>query len=206
MRTFPTRRDASRLGNEAGFTLPELMVTVLVMGILFAIATTSWQNIIEGRRVTSATNQVIADLRLANTSASNQLAEHFVVVPAASGGELNSSCAQRGPSDPPPYPRYCLIKRDAASGTIVKTPRYLPDGTTMLGSSVNVTNTSLPALSVLGIGNGTKALRFNADGSADAPSGLPVGTTAMTVTVGSTDGNRSSVLRVNQATSRVRLQ
>lgn len=59
--------------------MPEVLVTVLIMGILFAIATSSWQRVVEGRQVDSATNQIVSDLRLAHTQASNRLTSYQVV-------------------------------------------------------------------------------------------------------------------------------
>jgi type IV fimbrial biogenesis protein FimT len=58
---------------ERGFSLAEVMATIIVMGIVFAIASTSWFHVVESRRVDSATNQLAADLRLAHTTATNRL-------------------------------------------------------------------------------------------------------------------------------------
>ncbi len=59
--------------DERGFTLIEVMVVIILMGIVFAIASSTWFNVVESRRVDSATNQVAADLRLAHTRAANRL-------------------------------------------------------------------------------------------------------------------------------------
>jgi len=53
------------------------------MGIVFAIASSSWFRAIESRKVDSATNQVAADLRLAHSQATNRLADSFFVTPTA---------------------------------------------------------------------------------------------------------------------------
>jgi Tfp pilus assembly protein FimT len=52
------------------------------MGIVFAIASSTWFGTIESRRVDSATNQIVADLRLAHTQATNRLTDSSFVVPA----------------------------------------------------------------------------------------------------------------------------
>ncbi len=69
---------SGRCNDERGFTLIEVLVTILIMGIVFAIAVPTWQSVTEGRAVDSATNQVVADLRLAQTNASNRLAPYTV--------------------------------------------------------------------------------------------------------------------------------
>src|SRR5215213_206932 len=80
------------LEDERGFTLGEVIVTIIIMGIVFAIASSSWFGIAESRRVDSATNQVVADLRLAHTQATNRLTDSSFVVPSA-----DSSSYQVGP-------------------------------------------------------------------------------------------------------------
>ena len=49
------------------------MVTIIMMGIVFAIASASWFGVAESRQVDSATNQLAADLRLAHSRATNRL-------------------------------------------------------------------------------------------------------------------------------------
>jgi prepilin-type N-terminal cleavage/methylation domain-containing protein len=61
------------LEDERGFTLIEVMVTIILMLIVFGIASSTWIKVAESRRVDSATNQVVADLRLAHTRATNRL-------------------------------------------------------------------------------------------------------------------------------------
>src|SRR5215203_1541283 len=78
--------------DERGFTLIEVMITIVIMVIVLAIATSSWFKAVESRRVDSATNQVVADLRLAHTQATNRLIDTSFVVPSA-----DSSTYQVGP-------------------------------------------------------------------------------------------------------------
>jgi prepilin-type N-terminal cleavage/methylation domain-containing protein len=61
------------LEDEGGFTLVEVIVVIIMMGIVFGIASASWFGVAESRRVDSATNQVAADLRLAHSRATNRL-------------------------------------------------------------------------------------------------------------------------------------
>src|SRR5215207_8715181 len=75
-------RQAAR-EDERGFTLVEVMITIVIMGIVLAIASSTWFKMVESRRVDSATNQVVADLRLAHTQATNHLTDSSFVVPSA---------------------------------------------------------------------------------------------------------------------------
>src|SRR5215204_2460821 len=66
--------------DERGFTLVEVIITIILMGIVFAIASSMWFGAIESRRVDSATNQLVADLRRAHTRAINRLAYQTVTL------------------------------------------------------------------------------------------------------------------------------
>ncbi len=78
------RRLRELRGDERGFTLPEVLITTILMGIVFTIATSTWFGVIEGRSVDSATNELAADLRLAHTQATNRLAPQQVTLAAGS--------------------------------------------------------------------------------------------------------------------------
>jgi prepilin-type N-terminal cleavage/methylation domain-containing protein len=80
--------------DERGFTLVEVMVVIILMLIVFGIASSTWFRVAESRRVDSATNQVVADLRLAHTQAKNRLIETSFVVLSA-----DSSTYQVGPAE-----------------------------------------------------------------------------------------------------------
>ena len=68
--------------DQRGFTLPELLVTIAIMGILLAIAIIIWLGLLEQRRVDAAANQFAADMRLAHSKATNQLSEwRLILVP-----------------------------------------------------------------------------------------------------------------------------
>jgi prepilin-type N-terminal cleavage/methylation domain-containing protein len=70
--------------DEGGFTLPEVLITTILLGILLTIATSTWFGVVESRNVDSATNQLAADLRLAHTKATNRLAQQTVTLTAGS--------------------------------------------------------------------------------------------------------------------------
>lgn len=70
---------------ERGFTLPEVLITIVILGILLAIASSTWFGVVDSRRVDSAANQLASDMRLAHTRATNQLTEWRVVYSHSSG-------------------------------------------------------------------------------------------------------------------------
>lgn len=67
-----------------GFTLPEVLITIAILGILVGIAIPSWQSVVEGRKEDSATNQLASDLRLADSRATNRLNSWQVVLTSGS--------------------------------------------------------------------------------------------------------------------------
>ena len=66
------------VGDCKGFSLPEALIVIAILGIVLAVAVPSWLGVVESRRVNSAANQLAADLRLAHTKASNQLTPYQV--------------------------------------------------------------------------------------------------------------------------------
>ena len=79
--------------NERGFTLPEVVITIVLIDIVMARAYSVWFGVVERRAVDSAANQLASDMRLAPSSATNRLADWRIEVPSA-----NSSSYGIGPS------------------------------------------------------------------------------------------------------------
>ena len=90
--------------DERGFTLPEVLMTIVVMGIVLAIASSTWFRVIESRTVDSAANQMVSELRLAHSKATNRLTTWRVEIDSGtrnyrigpSGGALSSRSLPEG--------------------------------------------------------------------------------------------------------------
>jgi prepilin-type N-terminal cleavage/methylation domain-containing protein len=163
--------------SERGFTLPEVLIVIVLMGILFAIASSTWFGVIESRRVDSAANQLASDLRLAHTRATNQLSDWQVVMYLGRGDE------GQGMED------YKLVR--VSDGFTVN--RFLPENSVILSSEINAVG-------------GSRTLRLRSNGAAEAE-GLFTdadidGQIRITVSV---DGDPSRSLTVVPATSRIKV-
>ncbi len=83
---------------ESGFTLPEMTIVVVIMGIVLAISSASWFGTIESRQVDSAADQMASDLRLAHARATNRLTSQDVTL-TAGGSSYQVAGAPRTLSD-----------------------------------------------------------------------------------------------------------
>jgi len=177
--------------SERGFTLPEVLVTIIILGILAGIAIPNLWSVVEGRRVDSATNQMVGDLRLAHSKASSRLVTHRVCFPSDSATYQIGPQTGPGACDPAPPP-------PLGPGTLET--HQLPDGT-----ETGTTLISPPAIA------------FCADGTLEAPptgAVCPGGTAApspdpgdtVTITIRSEDDTPSTDIEVNKVTSRVVVQ
>ncbi len=105
---------------EGGFTLGEVLITIVLMGIVFAIASSTWFNVVEGRRVDSAANQLAADLRVAHSTATNRLAPQAVSLTAGSNEYTMTGSPGRDLDDDP--------NRNLVTVDTTVTITFRPDG------------------------------------------------------------------------------
>ena len=84
-----------RMGN-AGFTLIELMVTVVILGIVAAYAIPGFQNLVESNRVTSQTNNLLSAFKSARSEAVNR--GQSVTLTAVGGDFTQGWCIYEGAS------------------------------------------------------------------------------------------------------------
>ena len=98
--------------NQGGFTLIEVMITILIMGIVFAIASSLWFGAVESRKVDSGTNWLAADLRQAHSMATNRLADQTVTLNAGQS-EYTNAAGDTVDLDDNPDPAQDVVSVDA---------------------------------------------------------------------------------------------
>jgi prepilin-type N-terminal cleavage/methylation domain-containing protein len=178
---------------EQGFTLPEVLTTIAILGILIAIAVMIWLGLLEQRRVDAATNQLVSDLRLAHNSATNQLTDWRVVLVPEKSDEGDG-------------PDYHMVRLKApypgSTPTVDKdTSRTFPANVKVVNISGALdTNTEtgwVAEPSEIGV---TRTLEFNSDGTMRFYQAVS-GSTCVTV-----DGDPQNRVIVLAATSRVKVE
>lgn len=165
---------------------------IAILGILLAIAVSTWLGILERRRVDAATNQLVADLRLAHTSATNQLTDWRVVLYPERAGQ------DQGPD-------YYLVKlaepyTDTSPPPVVveQTPRYFPENVKIVNIAGELDTDSGWAVAPSSPGQ-TRTLEFNTDGAMKFYQAVS-GSTCVTV-----DNEPENRITVVSATSRVKV-
>ena len=128
--------------DERGFTLPELLVVIAIMGILAGIAIPMWFSVSDSRQVDAATNQVVADLRLANSKATNQLVSYEVKL------TNNGTTYQIGPVTTPETRSLPGNTRTDTSPASMVTITFYPDGSAQVASASSICSSGVCSLRV----------------------------------------------------------
>ncbi|PSB24345.1 pilus assembly FimT family protein [Stenomitos frigidus] len=131
-----------------GFTLIEMLVVIIVIGVLFAIAAPGWDTILSRQRVSAAREQIAQTIRVAQSD------------------------ARRTRS-----PRAVVFDMSTASKPRIANVPYIPDDTQVTASknTVLISNTS-PAWALLGNGDvGSGAIKLAVNGTTtNATNGYPL--------------------------------
>ena len=180
--------------DERGFTLHELLVVIAILGILIVIGIIVFLGLLESWRVEAATNQLKADVRLAHTSATNQLTDWRVVLVPDKGDE----------DEGPDYYLVKLLAPYPATSPPVVDPATPPKPRTF-PANVKVMNIAGSIDTGAGgwavpptVAGHTRTVEFNTDGTMRFYGGVS-GSTCVTV-----DSNPQNKLTVLAATSRVK--
>lgn len=194
---------SATLRDQRGFTMPELLTTIAILGILLAIAMILWLGLLESRRVTAAANQIAADMRFAHSSATNQLTDWRIVLAPERSGEN------------PDGPDYYLVKLTqpysepdpsdtGTPGTESPRPRTFPANVKIENHKASL-NDAMPAdpkwvtLPPPKPGT-TRTIEFNSNGTMAFKAG-PSGSVCVTV-----DGDPKLRVVALSTTSRVRIE
>ncbi len=72
------KQTTNNILNSAGFTLLEILITLVIVGILFAISATSWTALLNNQRLNQANQKVYALLQETKTKAQKQNQSYFL--------------------------------------------------------------------------------------------------------------------------------
>src|SRR5919106_6398253 len=204
------RSNIARVGEDArGYTLPEILTAVSIMGIILAIGIIILLALLERWRVEAAADQFAADLRLAHTRASEQLTDWRVVFmhDGTPLGRCSSAdyCMVKlkfpyGAGDPTPAlaDDAPLVQRDLPDRTKIKEVTFDPD------CSHGDRNAVVPPSSCgsdVAQNGATRTLEFNSNGTVRK---LRPGQSG-TVVISSEDGIPTCPVVFNAPTSRIRI-
>lgn len=182
--------------DQRGFTLPELLTTIAILGILLAIAIIIWLGLLERWRVEAAAHQIAADMRLAHSSASNQLTDWRMVLDPGKTDENRGADYRLAKLSGVYKSTYATPTVDGAPS-----PRTLPANVKIVNISGALDPVATQTWMVSPtVGGQTRTLEFNSDGTMHWYQAASASTC---VTV---DGNPQIKVTALAATSRVEIK
>ena len=206
---YGTQKITRILEGERGYTLPEILTAVTIMGIVLAVGIIVLLALLERWRVEAAADQFAADLRLAHTRANEQLTDWRVVF--MPDGTPVSRCSEAD---------YCLVKLNSPYGSgdpaptlddsVAPAARELPDRTKIKEVTFDADcshgdrNAVIPPSYCGSEGTqegATRTLEFNSNGTVRT---LRPGQSG-TVVISSEDGSPVCPVVFNAPTSRIRI-
>lgn len=107
----------------AGFTLLELVITVVILAIALAIAIPSFQGITNRNRLSAITNEVVAAAQLTRMEAIRRN-QRVVMCPSVNGSDCSGSNWSR-----------IVVREAEAGGDVIREFRFSGRGLSMLGSA-----------------------------------------------------------------------
>lgn len=159
----------------SGFTLLELMITITIVAVLLAIGVPSLRNTIQRNRVSSASNDLLASVAYARTTAIDR-GQLVSMCPSADG----TSCTTDGQAFEPGWIVYTY-----PAGAASANKAYVPTSDTLLratgqrtGVSIHAEQTSVITFGLQGQLRPGTALTFRTC-SRSAASGIGTSTTGM---------------------------
>ncbi len=89
---FPHSCRVSRVSSEAGITLMEVLAVIIIVGIMTTIAAPNFANFVANSRISSASNDLVADLMQARSTASTN-GHRAIVCPSTTGSSCSTTAS-----------------------------------------------------------------------------------------------------------------
>lgn len=135
---------------EAGFTVIEFAITLVLVAIGLALAIPSLQNLVANNQVTAAANTIVSGLNLARSNAITS-GENITICPVGSDGTCSESNWENGwivfndadgdsVADPGEIVRVVNLDGNLDASGFDDNIVFRSDGTTSLGGNVTITN------------------------------------------------------------------
>jgi prepilin-type N-terminal cleavage/methylation domain-containing protein len=134
------RRTNQTISPNPGFTLPEVIIVIVIIGILSAIAIPSWLTFINRQRLNKATNAVVSAIQDAQQKAKNTKQTYMVSFQTTAANVIQAAV----------YPAIAVPSSGSSSGVIPANywqeldggNLQIPPGSIILGSNITGVNTT----------------------------------------------------------------